>query len=274
MLQEKLVQTLSKINKIAVAFSGGVDSSMLARAAKEARGIGNVILLTAAGPTFSQSQRQTAEEQAQQIGLPHFFVTTSETSLPEFVANGPERCYYCKKYLFSELSEAAELHLPGALLIEGSNVDDLSDYRPGMRALEEMGIRSPLVECGIRKEEVRELARQWELTTAEQPPSPCLASRIVNGVEITKERLERIEKAEKVLRQFVSGPLRVRLHNDELARIEVTEEEIVKLTNKDARATINKELMSLGFRFVSLDLEPHQQGKLNRLIPLAQKIEE
>jgi len=257
-----LLSVFSSLGPCAVAFSGGVDSCVLARAAVEAaRENGwNVLALTAESASMPRAEVEEIRQIATEIGIPLRFVATDELTLPEYRSNSCERCFFCKRHILGKLQTVAR-ELGFSVLVEGSNADDLKDFRPGFRAVKELGVKSPLIEANLTKEDVRQAARFWGLSTAEKPSTPCLASRIAYGVEITPERLGKIERAEAFLAKLGVSPLRVRLHEQELARIETTPDWMKTLLERREELTV--ELKKLGFSWVSLDLNGFQSGSLN-----------
>lgn len=267
-LAESLLRFLGQFDGVAIAFSGGVDSAVVACAAAKAQPLGRALALTAVSPSVPQYQQQLATQTAQQIGIEHQFVPTAEVNDPRYQANDGSRCYWCKQSLYSTLRpKLAERNL--AVLVSGTNLDDLGDYRPGLKAGSEAGVVCPLVELGITKQGVRQLAKQWALDVWDLPASPCLASRIAYGVEVTPERLARVEAAEAFLRGFGIPQFRVRCHADELARIEVPADEIPRLCSDETRQALSKALRDLGFKYISIDLEGFRSGNLNEVIQIS-----
>ncbi|MBA4348781.1 MAG: TIGR00268 family protein [Thermodesulfovibrio sp.] len=256
---QRLLNILKEMQSAVLAFSGGVDSTFLLKAIKES-GI-NALAVTAFSEIMPESDMRFAEDMAGLIGIRHKVIKTSELNNPEFVRNTVNRCFYCKDGLFTLLSEIADGE-GYKFVIDGSNVDDLSDWRPGKKAAVKYGVRSPLVEAGFSKEEIRELSKVLDLPTWSKPASPCLSSRFPYGVEITKEGLKRVEQAEEFLKNLSFHELRVRSHND-TARIEVRTDEIDKLLGKGLREMIVIKLKELGFKHVAVDLEGFRSGKLN-----------
>jgi uncharacterized protein len=259
---ERLIAFIESRGSVAVAFSGGVDSSFLCRAAVEALGE-RAAAITVVSPFLPKFEIESAKEIARRIGIAHFFV--EEPEIPEEVAANPkDRCYHCKKIEFGRILAAAQARdIPSVL--DGSNLDDLADYRPGMKALEELGIVSPLREAGLTKTEIRELSRRFDLPTWNKPAFACLASRIPYGERIDREKLARVEKAEEVLRSFGFRQFRVRAHGD-VARIEVAPEERPGFFDEGRLDTISRSLKECGFLYAAFELEGYSQGNLNRAI--------
>ena len=262
-LAERLLAVMDRLGQIAVAFSGGVDSCVLARAAVESAQKNGwpTFAVTAESPSMPREDLEVIRKNAHEIGISHQFVRTEELVLAEYRANGTDRCFHCKRHILERLKETAR-NAGFALLAEGSNADDLHDFRPGFRAVQEHGVRSPLCDAGLTKENVRELARFWNLSAAEKPSTPCLATRIAYGLEITQERLAQIEFAENWLAEKGVSPLRVRLHENGLARIETTAEWFSFLTQPELREEMLAEFRKAGFTWVSLDLAGYQSGSL------------
>ncbi|MDR0402838.1 MAG: ATP-dependent sacrificial sulfur transferase LarE [Treponema sp.] len=258
----RLLALIAGNGSAAVAFSGGVDSSFLCYAAVEALG-GAAIAVTVVSPLLPRSELENAARTAAAIGIEH--ITIREDEIEDEVAqNGPRRCYFCKKKEFAAIQQAAGKR-GVAVVLDGSNLDDAGDYRPGLKALEELGIASPLREAGLTKSEVRELSRRFALPNWDKPASACLASRIPYGETISREKLSRVEKAETVLRDFGFRQFRLRSHGD-IARIEAAPEERKKLFNEAALDAISQNIKAAGFLYVAFELEGYRSGSLNRTI--------
>jgi uncharacterized protein len=254
------------MKRVVVAYSGGIDSTVVAKAAHLALGA-NAIAVTADSPSVPRSEIDQAKEIAKQIGIAHRLVSTEEFANPDYLKNDGTRCYYCKDELYSQLDRLLP-SLGFEIICSGANLDDRGDYRPGLIAAAEHQVRHPLQEAGFTKADVRALALQWDLPTWDKPASPCLSSRIAPGVQATPERTARIEQAEAYLRTLGYREFRVRLHEGELARIEVPPDGLAKLADPKVREDLVRYLKTLGFRYVTLDLEGFRTGSLNELISL------
>jgi len=263
---QRLLSELRALDGVVVAFSGGVDSTFLLAAASRALG---ERVLAVTGESASVPERELAEavELAARIGARHRVVPTRELDDPGYRPNPPDRCYHCKRLLFGQLREVADLE-GLAVVVEGSNADDCGDYRPGSLAATEIGVRSPLAEVGLTKQEIRELSRELGLPTWDKPAMACLASRIPYGDEITVERLGRVERAEGALRDLGIRQLRVRDHGD-VARIEVPVEELSSLMDSRKRREVVEAVRRAGYRYVALDLEGYRTGAMNESLGAA-----
>lgn len=262
--RDALIRALADCGSCAVAFSGGVDSAVVAKAAQLALG-DNVVLVTGTSAALAEGELQAARDLAALIGVRHVEIPTEEFDNPSYVANASDRCYHCKSELYTQLDRLAE-RAGMSVVVNGANADDLGDYRPGMQAAAEHRVRSPLAECGITKAEVRELAAAWVLPVAEKPASPCLSSRVAYGQEVTPERLAMIDGAERFLRSLGFRELRVRYHAGDMARIELPIGEIAELCDGEVRAAVVQKFAEFGFKFITLDLSGFRSGNLNRLI--------
>jgi pyridinium-3,5-biscarboxylic acid mononucleotide sulfurtransferase len=255
---DHLKSIISKYPSALIAFSGGVDSTFLANVAAEVLNK-KVLLITAASSTYPISEQEEAAKLAQRMGLPHRVIVSEETEIRGFADNTPHRCYYCKQELFSKLTTLA-MKEGFAVVFDGSNADDLDDYRPGRKALCELGIVSPLCEAGITKAEIRDLSRERGLSTADKPSYACLASRFPYGEKITREKLERVGRAEHEIKKMGFKQFRVRSHL-ELARIEVAPAEIEKAWQM--RTVIGDVCKKVGFTFVAIDVQGYRTGAMN-----------
>lgn len=264
-MQEKfdhLRQIIATLDRAAVAFSGGVDSTLLLAVCREVLGPDQVLALTVHSELTPALEQEQAAELARSLGVRHVQVDLFALDNPDIVANRPDRCYHCKRSFFGALLGIARAE-GFNVLVHGVNADDVTDYRPGLRAAEELGVRAPLLEAGLTKAEIRALSRQLGLPTWDLPSMACLASRIPYGTPITSDALARIDAAESYLRQeWGLRQVRVRDHFP-LARLEVLEEDIVRLASPPARREVAQYLRSLGYRYVTLDLEGFRSGSLN-----------
>jgi len=259
-----LKQILKKLRSVVVAYSGGVDSTFLLKVAVDTLGAENVLACISAGVVEPKHVLKRAKKIARDFGVRLLTIDVDELNDPGFAANKADRCFHCKSHLCQELLDiAGKSGLKNVVF--GTNIDDLADFRPGNRAMKIFGIRSPLAEAGLTKKDIRTLSRKLGLETADVPASPCLASRISYGLEITEKRLNQVEQAEDFLRRFGLVEFRVR-HHDSIARIEVSPNDIPKLTTEPARSKIVKKLKSLGFKFVTVDLQGFRSGSLNELL--------
>jgi uncharacterized protein len=247
----------------AVAFSGGTDSTLVAKIAKDELG-DSALAVTINSPMYPGSELRNAKAVAQKIGIRHLVIDVDPTRDKSFISNPPDRCYLCK---IDDLKHIRGIADERGLseIVDGSNADDKNDYRPGLRAKQEMRVRSPLAEAGLTKADVRAISRTLRLPTAQKSSSPCLASRIPYGETITKEKLAMIEEAEEFLKAKGFDEVRVRIHGD-IARIEVSPKDVSKLASPGTRTTITKKLRSLGFTYVALDLEGYRMGSLNEVL--------
>ncbi len=269
-LDEKRAALLAAVRRLescAIAFSGGVDSVVVAKAAALALGDA-AVAVTGVSASLAQGELEDAQSLAALIGIRHVVVNTDELANPDYLRNAPDRCYHCKTELYTQLERLLP-ELGVRAIVNGANADDLGDYRPGMLAASEHRIHSPLAECGITKAEVRELAAAWQLPVWDKPATPCLSSRVAYGEEVTPTRLAMIDRAERFLRSRGLGNLRVRYHKGDLARIEVPLADLDRLCQGELRGELTAELRKIGFKFVTLDLEGFRSGSLNQLVTIS-----
>jgi uncharacterized protein len=268
--RERLLEILRSLGSTVVAFSGGIDSTVVAQAAQLALGE-QATAVTADSPSVPRAEIDDAKNLARQIGIRHRIVATNEFADADYVKNDGARCYFCKSELYTRIEQLLP-ELGVGVICSGANLDDLGDYRPGLTAAAEHRVRHPLQEAGLTKVEVRALARAWQLRTWDKPASPCLSSRLAPGVQVTTERTARVEAAEVYLRSLGLRECRVRLHEGELARIEVPPAELIRLAEPSVRDALVHRLRELGFKFVTLDLEGFRSGSLNALVSLENKM--
>ena len=265
---EQKYETLRKIvgsfGRIVVAYSGGVDSTFLLKVAVETLGPDNVLACIGVSPSLAESQYKQAIEWGKLIGATVEEVTVHEVSDDKYAANKADRCFHCKSHLYQILCDMARERDYGAVVC-GSNLDDKDDFRPGNRAAKVFGVHCPLMEAGLSKEDIRQLSRQFDLPTADMPASPCLASRITYGLEVTEQRLKQVEQAEDFLRSLGLVEFRVRHHGD-IARIEVRPQQLENVATDPNRSKIIEKLKSFGFKFVTVDLQGFRSGSLNELL--------
>ena len=269
-IQQKRDQLLSNIRQLkscAVAFSAGVDSTVVAKAAQLAVGE-DAVAVTGSSASLAAGELDEARTLAKRIGIRHIVLETNEFAQGDYIRNAPDRCFHCKTELYTEIQKL-QPELGFQYVLNGANVDDQGDYRPGLKAARDFAVRSPLVECGFTKQDVRDLATHWELPVADKPATPCLSSRVAYGEQVTPARLEMIDRAEQYLKQHGFSICRVRYHNGDLARIEVPIDQIPALFATPFHAQMAQHLRELGFKVVTVDLEGFRSGNLNQLINIA-----
>ena len=260
---DHLLSLLGEMRLAVIAYSGGVDSALLLRAAAETLGP-NLIAVTADSAAYPPGELELARSFARTLGVRHRVIASNELDREEFVRNGPDRCYYCKRELYGRLRQIADIEGISPVL-DGTNADDLQDHRPGRRAARELGVRSPLVEAGLTKQDIRSLARKLALPLWDKPSLACLSSRIPYGTRITPALLSTIHAAEEAVRGFGIGQVRVR-HQGDTARIEVDAAAFERLLSGDAARRIAAAIKDLGYTYVCLDLEGYRSGSMNAVL--------
>lgn len=260
---KKLKEIIDEFGSVLIAFSGGCDSSFLAKTAYDVLG-NRAIAVTANSELYTDSEVEDSKKIAADIGIKHKIISSKELRVPGFRDNPPDRCYFCKKELFSKFSRIAKKEGFNYVL-DGSNYDDRDDYRPGMKAGKELNIRSPLKEAGLTKNEIRQLSRKIGLSTADKPAMACLASRFPYGMKIRKNDLKKVEKAEQFLRDLGFTQLRVRHHGD-IVRIEVLPEDFKSILKKNFREGILEVFKRLGYKYITFDLEGYRTGSMNEVL--------
>ena len=257
---ERLHEAISATEGVVVAYSGGIDSTVVAAVAARALG-DRAIAVTAVSPSLPPGEASDARQLAARLGIRHRIVRTHEAERPDYLANGLDRCYHCKTELYDVLARVAE-EGDFPVVVSGANLDDLGDFRPGLTAAAEHGVRHPLIETGMTKSDVREAARELAIPTWDKPASACLASRIPFGVTITVEELSKVGRAERAVKDLGFRQCRVRVHGD-VARIEVEAADVARLAEPDVRERVIEALRALGYRYVTVDLEGFRSGSMN-----------
>jgi len=261
---DRLKEVFQSMGHVLVAYSGGVDSTLLLKVAKDTLGERNILAVTALSPLYPDRELTGAKNLTKEMGVRHLLIKSNELEIEGFSKNPPNRCYYCKKELFGELQNLAQKEeIP--FIIEGSTLDDEKDHRPGRRAIQELGVRSPLKEAMFTKEEVRELSNALGLTTWDKPSFACLASRFPYGEEITVDKLKMVDEAENFLFGLGFRQVRVR-HHGNLARIEIYPEEIERLMDGSLRERVVSHLKKIGYNYVTVDLQGFRSGSMNEVL--------
>lgn len=261
--EQRLLEIIGELPSAVIAFSGGVDSSYLLAACIDRLGAEQVLAITVDSPLLPRAELDSAREIVQLLGARHRIIPVDELQDPDIAANPPDRCYYCKRLRFQGLVTLVASAMPGAVLLHGENADDHLDYRPGARAAAELGLRAPLAEAGLTKAEIRELSRRRGLPTWDHPAEACLATRFPSGTALTRDGLERVERAEAVLHELLGiGGLRVRDHYP-LARIELPEGQISRVASDSMRERVVAALRGAGYRYVTVDLSGYRMGSMN-----------
>jgi uncharacterized protein len=272
-LEEKftaLKAILQELRSVVIGFSGGVDSSLLLKVAKEQLGNDNVLAVIGISETYPERELAEAMRLAESIGVTYQTTRTEETDVLKFQENPPDRCYYCKTELYTKL-EAIKDQIGFSAIIDGTNADDTQEFRPGLRALSEQEVRSPLAEAGLTKLEIRELSRRFGLSTADKPSYACLSSRFPYGTSIDREKLKTVDAAENLLYDLGFRVVRVRYHDERTARIELSAQELIKAMEPEIRDRIVSGLRALGFTYITLDLQGFRSGSMNEVLTDSEK---
>lgn len=266
---QKLKDILSNLGSAAIAYSGGVDSTFLLKVAYDVLG-DNVIAVTARSSTYPEREFNEAKAYIEQFGAKHIVIVSEELEIEGFAKNPVNRCYYCKKELFTKVGDIAKKH-GIKYILDGSNFDDTGDYRPGMKAARELEVVSPLKEAELTKKDIRELSKSLNIPTWNKPSFACLSSRFPYGNEITVQKLSMVESAEQLLMDMGFRQLRVRHHGD-IARIEVAPEERIRFFNEETMDKVGKDLQSFGFKYVTIDILGYRTGSMNEVLSQEQKV--
>ncbi|HET6974338.1 MAG TPA: ATP-dependent sacrificial sulfur transferase LarE [Pyrinomonadaceae bacterium] len=261
--EERLREIFRELDSVIVAYSGGVDSSYVAYVANAELGP-RAVCITGQSASLPEYQRAEIDSVVQKFGFQHEVIQTEELENPGYRANNPDRCFFCKDELYTKLELLARTRGIDNI-VDGSTVDDLGDYRPGRRAASQHAVRSPLIEAGLTKSEVRELSRRATLPTWDKPASPCLSSRIAYGTTVTIERLSKVDRGEEILREFGFREFRVR-HHDQLVRIEIAPAEMDRVLRKELVDELARRFRQLGFKYVTLDLDGFRSGSMNEVL--------
>jgi len=261
--EERLRELFRELESVIVAYSGGVDSSYVAYVANEELG-SRAVCITGQSASLPAYQRAEIDRVVEKFGFQHELIDTQELENPSYRANDANRCFFCKDELYSKLESVARTRGIKSI-VDGSTVDDLGDFRPGRQAAAQHAVRSPLIEVGLSKSEVRELSQKATLPTWDKPASPCLSSRIAYGTTVTIERLSKVDRGEEILREFGFREFRVR-HHDQLVRLEIAQSEMDRVLQKDLLDDLAKRFRELGFKYVTLDLEGFRSGSMNEVL--------
>src|ERR1043165_4806383 len=261
--EERLREIFRELDSVIVAYSGGVDSSYVAYVANAELGP-RAVCITGQSASLPEYQRGEIDQVVKKFGFQHEIIQTEELENPGYRANNPDRCFFCKDELYTKLEAVARTRGIKSI-VDGSTVDDLGDYRPGRRAASQHEVRSPLIEAGLTKSEVRALSRRVELPTWDKPASPCLSSRIAYGTTVTIERLSKVDRGEKILREYGFREFRVR-HHDQLVRLEISQSEMDRVLNQQIFKELAARFRELGFKYVTLDLEGFRSGSMNEVL--------
>ena len=261
--EEQLREIFRELESVIVAYSGGVDSSYVAYVANAELGP-RAVCITGQSASLPAFQRTEIDRVVEKFGFQHEMIQTDELENPSYSANNPDRCFFCKDELYTKLETVARGR-GIQTIVDGSTVDDLGDYRPGRRAATQHAVRSPLIEVGLSKSEVRELSRRATLPTWDKPASPCLSSRIAYGTTVTIERLSKVDRGEEILREFGFREFRVR-HHDQLVRLEIATAEMDQILRKEVFQELAARFRELGFKYVTLDLEGFRSGSMNEVL--------